>query len=61
MALNAFATVLLTNDVETTSIAYGILSDEAGKLVSEQGLPRLLELYDKFNIKSTFFLYRIYS
>jgi peptidoglycan/xylan/chitin deacetylase (PgdA/CDA1 family) len=48
-------TVLLTNDVETTSIANGILSDEAGKLVSEQGLPRLLELYEKFNIKSTFF------
>lgn len=46
---------LFTNDVETTSIAHGRLSDAAGRLVATQGLPRLLDLYDEFDAKATFF------
>ncbi len=46
---------LLTNDVETTSIVNHCLSSDAGDLVLTQGLPRLLELYKKYDIKSTFF------
>ncbi len=46
---------LFTNDVETTSIAHGRLSAAAGWLVATQGLPRLLDLYDEFNVKTTFF------
>ncbi len=46
---------LFTNDVETTSIAHGRLSDAAGRLVATQGLPRLLDLYDEFDAKTTFF------
>ncbi len=45
----------LTNDVETTSLLYHALRDETGKYVLEQGMPRLLDLYDKFDIKTTFF------
>jgi peptidoglycan-N-acetylglucosamine deacetylase len=47
--------VLITNDVETTSILNHRLSDEAGELVYKQGMPRLLDLYSKYNIKATFF------
>jgi len=46
---------ILTNDVETTSIANHCLSHEAGDLVLSQGMPRLLDLYKKYNVKSTFF------
>jgi len=46
---------LITNDVETTSILNHRLDDKTGKLVLKQGMPRLLELYEKFNIKATFF------
>jgi len=46
---------LITNDVETTSLLNHKLSDETGKYVLEQGMPRLLELYAKHNIKATFF------
>lgn len=46
---------LLTNDVETTSIWHNTLRDETGKLVLEEGMPILLDLYQAFNIKSTFF------
>jgi len=45
----------ITNDVETTSILHHELRDETGKLVLEQGMPRLLDLYDEYGIKATFF------
>jgi peptidoglycan-N-acetylglucosamine deacetylase len=46
---------LLTNDVETTSIVNGGLRNETGVKVFKDGMPRLLDLYEKFNIKTTFF------
>jgi len=46
---------LLTNDVETTSIWFNKLRDETGKKVMEEGLPLLLDIYEKYGIKSTFF------
>ena len=46
---------ILTNDVETTSILNNCLSDKTGEKVLNEGMPLLLELYAKYNIKSTFF------
>ena len=46
---------LITNDVETTSILNHKLSDKTGEYVLTQGMPRLLDLYDKYDIKATFF------
>ena len=46
---------LLTNDVETTSIWHNSLRDITGKRVLEEGMPLLLDLYEKYQIKSTFF------
>jgi peptidoglycan-N-acetylglucosamine deacetylase len=46
---------LLTNDVETTSIWFNSLRDETGLKVLREGMPMLLDLYAKHNIKSTFF------
>lgn len=46
---------LLSNDVETTSIWHNTLRDKTGYKVLKEGMPLLLELYDKYNIKSTFF------
>lgn len=46
---------LLTNDVETTSIWHNSLRDETGIKVYKEGMPKLLDLYEKYNIKSTFF------
>ncbi|MFM7683944.1 MAG: hypothetical protein ACKO7P_14560, partial [Bacteroidota bacterium] len=45
----------ITNDVETTSILHHELRDETGRFVLEQGMPRLLDLYDELGIKVTFF------
>lgn len=45
----------MTNDVETTSIVNGGLRDDTGIKVWKEGLPMLLDLYDKYNIKATFF------
>ena len=45
----------MTNDVETTSIVNGGLRDETGIKVWKEGLPQLLDLYDKYDIKATFF------
>lgn len=45
----------MTNDVETTSIINGGLRDETGLRVWQEGLPLLLDLYAKYNIKATFF------
>lgn len=46
---------LFTNDVETTSIVNNCLSDKTGEIVLKEGIPKLLALYEKYNIKSTFF------
>lgn len=46
---------LITNDVETTSILNHRLDNKTGELVLKEGMPRLLELYDKYNVKATFF------
>ena len=46
---------MITNDVETTSILNHKLRDETGESVLNQGMPRLLDLYDKYNVKATFF------
>ena len=46
---------LFTNDVETTSILLNKLSDKTGFKVYQEGMPILLDLYQKYNIKSTFF------
>jgi len=46
---------LFTNDVETTSILNHKLSDQTGEHVLKEGMPRLLDLYAKYNVKATFF------
>lgn len=46
---------LLTNDVETTSIWFNRLRDETGLKVLQEGMPFLLDIYGKYNIKSTFY------
>lgn len=46
---------LITNDVETTSILNHKLRDKTGEYVLNQGMPRLLDLYDKYKVKATFF------
>lgn len=48
-------TCFLTNDVETTSIVNGGLRDDTGLLVWKEGLPALLDLYEEFGVKATFF------
>jgi peptidoglycan-N-acetylglucosamine deacetylase len=46
---------LLTNDVETTSIWFNCLRTETGYKVWKEGMPILLDIYEKYNIKTTFF------
>lgn len=46
---------LWTNDVETTSIWFNTLRDETGFKVWKEGMPILLDIYEKYGIKSTFF------
>ncbi|NQY09014.1 MAG: polysaccharide deacetylase family protein [Flavobacteriales bacterium] len=46
---------MLTNDVETHSIWYNRLRDETGEKVLTEGMPILLDLYAKYNVKSTFY------
>lgn len=41
--------------METTSILNHKLRDKTGEYVLDQGMPRLLDLYDKFGVKATFF------
>ena len=48
-------TCFLTNDVETTSIVNGGLREDTGIKVWREGLPILLDLYDKYDVKATFF------
>jgi len=46
---------LLTNDVETTSIWFNDLRDDTGEKVLREGMPRLLDLYHRYGVRSTFF------
>lgn len=46
---------LFTNDVETTSIWLNDLRDATGLKVYREGMPLLLDIYKKHNIKSTFY------
>lgn len=46
---------LITNDVETTSILNHKLRDKTGEYVLRQGMPRLLDLYERYGVKATFF------
>lgn len=46
---------LWTNDVETTSIWLNTLSDKTGEKVVREGMPMLLDIYEKYGIKSTFY------
>ena len=46
---------LFTNDVETTSIWFNTLRDETGRKVLREGMPALLDIYAKRNIRCTFF------
>jgi peptidoglycan-N-acetylglucosamine deacetylase len=46
---------LITNDVETTSIINHRLDDNIAVKVYREGMPRLLDLYEKYNVVSTFY------
>ena len=46
---------LMTNDVEHTSIVQNTLSKQAANLVYESGIPKLLSLYSKNDIRATFY------
>jgi len=47
---------LFTNDVESTSIWFNSLRDKTATKVLYNGLPILLDIYEKYNIKTTFFI-----
>lgn len=47
--------VFFTNDVEHTSVTGEVYARIATQ-VDEEGLPRLLDLYDQYGVKSTFFV-----
>ncbi len=46
---------LMTNDVECFSFEHNQYRPEVAKRVLHQGLPRLLDLYDKHDVNATFF------
>jgi peptidoglycan/xylan/chitin deacetylase (PgdA/CDA1 family) len=46
---------LITNDVETTSIYFNQLRPETAYKVWKEGMPILLDIYENFKIKTTFF------
>lgn len=47
--------MLITNDVETTSILNHKLRDKTADYLVSQGMPRLLDLYEKYHVRATFF------
>jgi peptidoglycan-N-acetylglucosamine deacetylase len=55
MSQNKTKYCLLTTDVETTSILNHRLDDGTAHLVLKEGMPRLLDLYAKYDVKTTFF------
>lgn len=46
---------ILTNDVETHSIRFNQLRNKTGIKVYKEAMPKILELYKQYNVKSTFF------
>lgn len=46
---------LVTNDVETTSLELNRPADFMAKKVRDTGLPRLIDLYAKYDVEATFF------
>lgn len=52
---------IMTNDVETTSIINGGLRHETGVRVWQEGLPLILDIYAKYNIRATFFFIADYA
>ena len=52
---------LFSNDVETHSIWFNGLRDETGIKVLNEGMPLLLDIYERYNIKSTFFFVANYA
>ena len=46
---------LITNDVETTSILNHRLDDGVADYLLKEGMPRLLDLYERHGVKATFF------
>jgi len=46
---------LITNDVETTSILNHRLRDKTADYLVSQGMPRLLDLYEEYAVRATFF------
>lgn len=46
---------LITNDVETTSIVNHRLDDGVADYLLKEGMPRLLDLYERYGVKATFF------
>lgn len=53
--MNSSKYCLLTNDVETTSIWLNNLRNETGWKVYREGMPILLDIYEKHDVKSTFY------
>jgi len=53
--LNGEKYFFISSDVETTSLWNHSLRDSTGEKVWKEGMPVLLDLYKKYNIKSTFF------
>ena len=51
----------MTCDVEEHSIEKNTLDDNIIPLVHKQGLPRLLDLFDKYKINCTFFFTGYYA
>jgi len=47
---------LATNDVELTSIRFNKQRRLTGEYIVDEGLPRLLDLYDRIGVRSTFFV-----
>ncbi len=46
---------IITNDVETTSLWNHCLSDKTGEIVYREGMPLLLDLFQKYDVKATFY------
>lgn len=46
---------LITNDVETTSLWNHCLCDKTGEVVLKEGMPLLLDIYEKYKVKATFY------
>ena len=46
---------LITNDVEEISIVKHRMDSDTARLVSEKALPKLIDLFSKYDVKSTFY------